>query len=293
MKYTIENDKLKISVNSLGAELCSVVCKADGVEHIWEGDPALWGEQAPILFPYAGRLPNKKFSVKGQVFDGQIHGFAKRLEHTMVRCESNILVMELKSSPETLALWPFRFRLESTFLLDGDTLHHTLRIKNTDTEDITFGIGFHPGFAVPFDAKHTYADYELRFDCLESPLCLDTSNGGLVGDKTYYLGKNITAIPLDAHLFDNDSHLMVGLHSKTLGIYEKDSDRAVVCGIGNAPYTLIWSARGEPRFVCIEPWQSTPSPLTEDISWENKPAAARLAPGDRYEVTMRTAFVRS
>ena len=33
MKYTIENEKLRITVDSLGAELCSVICKEDGVEH--------------------------------------------------------------------------------------------------------------------------------------------------------------------------------------------------------------------------------------------------------------------
>jgi aldose 1-epimerase len=292
MKYIIENEKLRITVNSLGAELCSVVRKIDGVEHIWKGDPALWSGQAPILFPYTGRLPEGKFTVKGQEFEGKIHGFARNFEHTMVRCESNILVMELVSSPETLALWPFPFRLESTFLLKGDALHHTLRVENKGKEPMTFGIGFHPGFAIPFDEKHTYADYELRFDCMESPLCLDTSDRGLVGNKTYYLGKNITSIPLDAHLFDNGSHLMAGLHSETLGIYEKDTGRAVVCSIGNAPFNLIWSAQGEPRFVCIEPWQSTPSPVTEDISWENKPATRRLAPGESYSTTMRTFFVR-
>lgn len=292
MKYTIENEKLKISVNSLGAELCSVICKEDGVEHIWEGDPDCWRGQAPILFPYAGRVPGGQFSVSGQVFEGKPHGFARNFEHTMVRCESNILVMQLKSTPETFALWPFGFRLESTFLLDGDTLHHTLRVENTGQEAITFGIGFHPGFAIPFDGAHTYKDYVLRFEKLESPLCLDTSCGGLLSGKTYYLGKNVQEIPIDEQLFANDSHLMTGLHSKTLGIYEKDSSRGVICTIGNAPYNLIWSAPGAPRFVCIEPWQSTPSPADGDITWENKPAAACLAPGETYETTMSTAFVR-
>ena len=51
MKYTIENEQLRITVDSLGAELHSVVCKEDGVEHIWEGDIAVWGRHAPILFP--------------------------------------------------------------------------------------------------------------------------------------------------------------------------------------------------------------------------------------------------
>ncbi len=292
MKYTIENEKLKITVDSLGAELCSVVCKADGTEHIWEGDPALWGGHAPILFPYTGRLPGGQFTVDGKVYQGEGHGFARRFEHTMVRCESNILALELVSGPATLEKWPFAFRLESTFRLDGDTLHHSLRVKNTGDRAFTFGIGFHPGFAIPFDSKHTYADYELRFDKLESPLCIDTSSGGLAGNKTYYLGKNIRNVPIDEQLFANDSHLMVGLKSDTLGIYEKGSARAVICDISDAPYNLIWSALGTPRFVCIEPWYSTPSPVSEDISWENKPAAACLQPGESYTAAMKTTFQR-
>ena len=289
MKYTIENEKLRITVDSLGAELCSVICKEDGVEHMWEGDPALWEDHAPILFPYTGRLPEGKFTVNGRVFEGGIHGFAQHFEHTMVRCESNLLIMELKSCPETLKYWPFKFRLQSTFLLNGNTLHHSLEVINRDEEDILFGIGFHPGFAVPFDNKHTYEDYELRFDTMESPLCLSTAVGGLVGDEIYSLGSNIRSIPIDDKLFANDSHLMVGLKSQTLGIYEKDSGRAVVCDISNAPYTLIWSEVGTPRFVCIEPWQSIP---TGEQAWESKPAAACLAPGESYVVTMSTSFER-
>ena len=187
-----------------------------------------------------------------------------------------------------MALWPFPFRLESTFWLDDDTLHHSLRVKNTGDCPFTFGIGFHPGFAIPFDTKHTYEDYELRFDKMESPVCLGGHNG-LVGEQAYFLGKNIDSIAIDDQLFANDSHLMVGLHSTTLGVYEKDSSRAVVCDISNAPYNLIWSAPGTPKFVCIEPWQSIPT--TYD-SWEDKPAAACLASGESYEVTMRTAFIR-
>ena len=292
MKYTIENQKLKISVNSLGAELCSVVYKEDGTEHIWQGDPAVWSGQAPIMFPYTGRLPGGKFSVKGAIYEGNPHGFARKAEHTMVRCEGNLLVLELLWSEELLARWPWKFRLESTFLLEGETLHHTLRVENLDGESFSFGVGYHPAFRIPFDEKHTFADYELRFEKMESPLCLDTSNGGLVGDKVYYLGKNITAVPIDEKLFANDSHMMTGLRSATLGIYEKDSGRAVVTDISGFPYVLLWSKPGVPQFVCIEPWHTTPSPVGEDIAWENKPAAAKLAPGESWRTTMRTVFTR-
>lgn len=294
MKYAIENEILRLTVNTLGAGLCSAIRKDDGTEHIWQGDPTVWKGQAPILFPYAGRLPNMSFSVGDKVYtDVPNHGFARNMEHTLVRQTENMLVFELLYSEETLKKWPFRFRLESTFLLEGDTLHHTLQVENLDEGDISFGIGFHPGFTVPFDDKHTYEDYELRFDKVESPICIDCNNaGGLLDSKTYYLGKNLNTIPLTDSLFAEGSHLMVGLQSKTLGLYERDTGRGVVCGISGFPFVLIWSVPGAPRFVCIEPWNSAPSPLGADIAWEKKPAAAILAKGEAFTTTMTTAFVR-
>ena len=48
---------------------------------------------------------------------------------------------------------------------------------------------------------------------------------------------------------------MAGLRTKTLGIYEKDTGRHIVCNVEGFPYKLIWSALAKPvRFVCIEPW---------------------------------------
>ena len=117
-----------------------------------------------------------------------------------------------------------------------------------------FGIGYHPAFAVPFDDKHTLSDYELRFEKMESPLCINNLPHGLMHGNFYYLGSNIIALPITKELFANDSHCMTNLSSGTLGIYEKDTGRAVVCDIRDFPYTLLWSKPGfDPRFVCIEP----------------------------------------
>ena len=85
---------------------------------------------------------------------------------------------------------------------------------------------------------------------------------------------------------------MVNLRSQTLGIYEKGTGRGVVCDISDFPYTLIWSKPGMPRFVCIEPWQSLPSPENGSSDWNAKPAAAILLPGEVYSTTMSTSFVR-
>ena len=293
MEFTLENEILTVTVTTSGAQVKSVLRKCDGVEHIWQADPAVWGQHAPILFPYAGRLPEGKMTAKGRLFEGlAAHGFARDMEHALVSHSRDTLILELTDRPKTLAKWPYRFRLLSTFRLEGHTLHHTLTVENRDEEPMAYGIGFHPGFALPFDKNHSASDYVLQFDSLESPLCLGTLPHGLLIGKCYYLGKNIREIPLDDRLFANDSHCMVNLKSQTLGIYEKDTGRAVVCDIADFPYTLIWSKPGAPRFLCIEPWHSLPSAEGDSDSWDEKPAAAILAPGENWATTLRTRFAR-
>lgn len=293
MEYVLENQYLRVTVTTWGAQVKSVIRKGDNVEHMWQADPAVWGYHAPILFPYTGRLAGGVLEAKGEVFPaaGQ-HGFARTMEHEFVYQNKETLVLQLMDTPETLAVWPYQFRLLSVFTLEGDTLHHTLTVENQDEEDMLFGIGYHPAFALPFDENHKATDYELRFSDMESPLCLGTAPKGLVNGKCYYLGRNIQSIPIEEGMFDNDSHCMVNLTSRTLGVYEKDSGRGVVCDISEFPYTLIWSKPGMPQFVCIEPWNSLPSPEEGGSKWEDKPAAAKIAPGESWSTTLSTSFVR-
>ena len=291
-EFTIENEYLKVTVTTWGAQVKSILRKCDGVEHIWQADPALWGYHAPILFPHCGKVVDGKFEAKGQVYESGQHGFARGMEHAFVDQTADTIVLELCASPETLVKFPYDFRLISTFSLERDTLHHTLTVENLDEDKLPFGIGYHPAFAIPFDDRHTVADYELRFDEMESPICLSQQPTGLLQGDHYSLGSNLTTIAIDENLFANDSHCMVNLRSSTLGIYEKDTGRAVICDISRFPYTLIWSKPGAPKFVCIEPWMSIPSPEHGDHKWEHKPSAATIEPGESWSVTLPMTFKR-
>lgn len=292
MDYSIENEYLKVTVSTWGSQLKSVIRKCDGAEHMWEGDPALWAGQAPILFPHTGKVVDGIIEAKGGRYASAQHGFARTHEFTFVDQTEDSLTMELVCDDEMLKIFPYACRLVSTFTLDGETLHHTLTVENLDEEKLPFGIGFHPAFALPFDDKHKAADYELRFSETESPVCLGCLPLGLLHGDCYSLGSNIKTIPIDEHLFDNDSHCMTGLRSETLGIYEKGTGRGVVVNIKDFPYVLIWSKPGMPRFVCIEPWESLPSWEGSTSKWEDKPAAAVLNPGEAWSTTMSVSFVR-
>lgn len=293
MIYTIENELLRLSVTTFGAQICSLVRKCDSTEHIWQADKNVWGYHAPILFPYTGKLVDGKLQAKGQTFEGGQHGFARLMEHSFVRQSSTEIVLELTDSAETLAQWPYKFRLLSTFRLEGDAVIHRLSVENRDEEQMSFGIGYHPAFRVPFDENHTAADYELRFDKPQSPMCLTTLPKGLLTGTWYSLGKNLESLPLDDKLFANDSHCMFGLSAATLGLYEKGTGRGVVCDISGFPFTLIWSKPVWPMpFVCIEPWMSLPAAESDTPDWSQRAAAAVLEPGQSWSCELPIHFVR-
>ena len=292
MDFTLENEYLKVTVTTFGAQVKSVIRKCDGVEHMWQADKAVWGYHAPILFPHCGKVVDGVIEAKGKTYKSAQHGFARLLEHDYVNQSADTLVLELYANEKTRKVFPYEFRLVSTFTLEGCTLHHSLTVENEDEAALPFGIGYHPAFAIPFDDQHTAQDYELRFSEPESPLCVNNLPHGLMHGNLYYLGSNIQSIPIDDKLFANDSHCMVNLRSQSLGLYEKDTGRGVVCDISEFPYTLIWSKPGVPKFVCIEPWHSLPSPENGSTQWEEKPAAAILAPGECWSCTLSTSFVR-
>ena len=43
MQHTIENDILRLTVDTHGAEAVSVIHKPTGAELLWRGDKAVWG----------------------------------------------------------------------------------------------------------------------------------------------------------------------------------------------------------------------------------------------------------
>ena len=293
MQATIHNEFLTLTVDTHGAEAVSLK-NAAGEEMLWQADPAVWGRHAPILFPWTGKLTGGAFTYGSKTYQGGQHGFARDLEHTLIKAEGDTIQLELRSDEAMKAeRFPFDFVLTSTFRLEGKTVHHTLKVENPGAGELRFGIGYHPAFNIPFDAQHTTTDYEFRFDRPESPVILDARPNGLLSGKCYYQWKNAASIPLEDKMFANDSFCMAGLRSATLGIYEKDTGRNITCNIEGYPYTLIWSTASEKiHFVCIEPWHSLPGAVTDPQDWDERAAAAVLAPGESWGTTLSTTFDR-
>ncbi len=171
MQATIHNEFLTLTVDTHGAEAVSLKNAAGEERCSGRPTPPSGNAMHPSCFPWTGKLVDGTFAAKGKTWKGGQHGFARDLEHTLLRAEGDTIQLELRADDAIKAeRFPYDFVLTSTFRLEGKTVHHTLQVTNPGTEELRFGIGFHPAFNVPFDAKHTTTDYEFRFDRPESRL---------------------------------------------------------------------------------------------------------------------------
>ena len=67
MRYTLENENLKVEIDSFGAEIKSVKRKSDNFEYMWCGDKKYWGRTSPVLFPFVGAPKNKEYRYDGKL----------------------------------------------------------------------------------------------------------------------------------------------------------------------------------------------------------------------------------
>lgn len=117
MLYTIENDALRVAVESMGAQLKNV--SAGGREYLWQGSPAIWNGRAPNLFPYVGRLTGDAYTLEGRTYHMPHHGFAKLTDFALGERRSDAVTLTMSDTEETRAMWPYAFSFSVTFALAG------------------------------------------------------------------------------------------------------------------------------------------------------------------------------
>ena len=111
MTRTIENSFLKISVSDHGAELTGIYDKTNDREILWQADPAYWKRHAPVLFPNVGRNYKDIWRLNGKEYPSRQHGFARDSDFICTDITDTSLSFVLKSSEETLKVYPFAFAI--------------------------------------------------------------------------------------------------------------------------------------------------------------------------------------
>lgn len=246
MKTVIKNTFLTATINSFGAELCSLKNK-ENKEYIWAGNPDFWGKHSPILFPIVGTLKNNSFHHNAKEYDLSRHGFAREMEFKLIDKKEDSATFSLQSTEETLRVYPFQFELQIIYTVDNYNLNIEYKVTNKGNSKMPFSIGAHPAFALPGN----FEDYSIQFD-KEEFLEYYLLENDLISNQTKKLETQEGQIPLTYELFKNDALIFKTLKSKSLTILENRNPFLRV-NFNDFPSLGIWTKMNAP-FLCIEPW---------------------------------------
>jgi galactose mutarotase-like enzyme len=256
MIYTLKNDKIEVKVNSLGAELTSVISHF-GHEYVWQGEH--WKKHAPVLFPLCGALLDGKYVFNTREYSLGKHGFAKSYEFEAVEVSETSLTLVLEENSETLAVYPFQFALTAHFAIDGNKLKVIFTVKNTGKQILPYMFGWHPAFTLPGSAPidSFYVDFgearELSRHTLQNgPFINPFYTTYPIKDGKYYLNEE--------EIYANDTMIFKDA-PRTVKLAGGAQKRKITLEYSdNLPYLCIWKFPDSgARYVCLEPWSDVPS----------------------------------
>ncbi|MDD6216785.1 MAG: aldose 1-epimerase family protein [Roseburia sp.] len=252
--YELSNDEIKIGVSSFGAELKSLKDTKTNQEYMWDANPDYWKRTSPVLFPIVGSLQDGAYSFAGKTYAMSQHGFARDMEFALVEKTENELLFALEDTKETREKYPFAFRLEIGYRIEGRNVTVSWKVSNKQDEKMYFSIGGHPAFLCPVHAGEKQTDYKIYFeDAKEITAGILSSHGTLSEkQKTYPLENGYLAITND--LFDEDALIVEHHQAQKVSLCDP-SGKAYLTVSFTAPLFGIWSpAKKNAPFVCIEPW---------------------------------------
>ncbi len=249
---TLENDFLKVSIKSLGAELASVYSKKDSIEYLWQaGDE--WPKHAPNLFPVVGTCLDDTLVVDGKNYPLNRHGFARTSVFRRVESTSVHAKFSLHCSEETLISYPYKFEFQILYDLIDNKLRVSYKVVNLDVETIYFSLGAHPAFNVPFLQGEAYEDYYVEFEKPENLQTHLLNSSGYFSGSTQPVALDGNKLWLTKHLFDNDALVFKEVSSRKVFLRSKNSSKYLSVAFPHFTYLGIWAKPGA-DFVCIEPW---------------------------------------
>lgn len=284
MKYQIKNNCLSVTVSEMGAEMQSL--EKDGVEYLWSGDARYWSDQSPVLFPFVGRFTNGKYLLNGKEYEMDIHGFARKYPYAVIDKTENFILFEMTDNAETYQMYPYHFNLQIGYELKENQVEITYTVQNLSDETMYFGIGGHPGFALPFDEGLDFTDYYLEFSGKSYPERVGhTEACFLSGVNERFPLSDDKCLPLVHTMFDDDAIVLQHV-SDEVTLKSDKGNRKVTVSYPNLPYLGLWHApKTEAPYICIEPWTSLPSRQDIVEEFRYKYDLIRLAADEIYENT--------
>jgi galactose mutarotase-like enzyme len=270
----LENDFIKAGFSTKGAELQQILNVKTGENYLWKGDPHFWGKFSPILFPIVGGLKTDTYTYQGQSYKLSRHGFARDKEFTLEAQNAEELVFVLTDTPETLAVYPFKFQLAIRYKLANSSITCSYEVLNTDDKKLLFSIGGHPAFSVNTAAGLAYSDYFLEFNN-DSVIEYHEIEQNLISEKTHTIMLDNGKLDLTHELFYNDALVFKTLKSDQISLCNTKNESKIDFTFKDFPYFGIWAAK-DADFICLEPWCGIADVVDHNSALEDKEGIIEL-----------------
>lgn len=285
--------KLEIVTSPIGAELTSI--KYNSEERLHQGESVLdkegkvfWKRHAPVLFPIVGSLKNNTTYIDGKKYEMSQHGFARDMVFDIVNISEREHTYVLKYNEDTLKMYPYKFELYISYIIEDNKLTIIYKVKNLDIRPIYFGIGGHPAFII--DLKNN--KYKVEFENEENNIKFSQLDAGLISYKNNYINNSLMSnnrcIEISKDTFSHDAIIMSGLSSRKLRLYENNIEK-LEFEFGQFKYLSLWSKKNAP-FLCIEPWQTTADYTDSNQDFTLKKDNIKLEVNEEYKCSYSIIF---
>lgn len=285
MTFELKKGTLRATAQSEGGELVSLR-DGDGLEYIWQGDPAFWSGRNPILFPIVGTLQGGKVEINGKIYEMGRHGFARAMDFSPLEQGEDFVTLELRENEETLSQYPFPFSLRVTHRLLASGFSTTFSVENTGNTPMPFCVGAHTAIRCPLLEGEKFEDYELVFDVPErADSHLLTSAGVVRHNCMQPMLTGNGRLPLNYNTFAQlDTIIFSLLRSENVSLLHRETGRGVRLNFKEFPMVAFWTKPGAP-YLCLEPWHGCAAWDDESGKFEDKPFCTTLQPEEKKELT--------
>ena len=133
----IFSDKITIEIDEVGSCLSSIKDNT-GREYLWQGDEASWTGKDVTIFPFVGRLKDGYYTADGKRYDMPLHGFCHDHNFEIASKSDNEVVHTYVFDENTLAIYPYKFKLDVSHEIEGAKYIKTVRVTNFDDKDIYY-----------------------------------------------------------------------------------------------------------------------------------------------------------
>ena len=292
MIFTIQNNDLICKIESVGAEIRSLIDKKTGKEYIWQIDESIWGSSSPVLFPAIGKIKSGHLKYRGQAYDMPKHGIIRHnCQLVFEQYSDSKCSFTLVSSAKTLKQYPFQFSFKVQYELIENRLVMTYMIQNRDDIEMYFNCGGHTAYSCQLDEETSLLDYIIEFPKTIELKAVTLGDSGLLSDKIRDIPSLDNSLQLTENLFDDDALIFENLNVNWVRLRKKDSKKGVVVKFKDYPNLALWSKPGA-DYVCVEPWLGLPDRENESDNITKKSTFKKLQPNQKYSIDIETVIER-